>query len=63
MKLIQVKITIDANTYNKWLDYQIGGEVMAASSLHEDLKKKVEEIGITEYLIETKIIEELKQKQ
>ena len=63
MKQIEVKITIDRNTYEKWNDYHKGGEGIAASSLHDDIKKKVEELGINEYLIETRITEQLKQRQ
>ena len=57
MKLIEVKITIDESTYNKWNDYYKGGETLVAKSLHDDIKKAVINLGITDYLIESKITE------
>lgn len=62
MKLIEVKITIDQKNYEKWLDYYKGGDGLAASSLHDDIKRKIVELGIEEYHIETKVTEQLKSK-
>lgn len=57
MKIIEVKITIEEKVWEKWDDFYNGGENKVVSSLHNDIKYNIDKLGIENYQIITKILE------